>query len=191
MSKLLEKFELQVPVTSGYLLGNTLRQFAMRGSRTWQVAAYKLAKKEGTFGLSDGYNFSHLELFKGKLVSNTSSGVETEKFCTFVFDGKDYVCGDMTIQNLGAIGAPKIETCLVYASGSRTASQNYDVVKRLCPQDMSDFVVVPSRHSPTVNFTFKIEPYDTKFETLFIEATPGVVSLARESAIRFLTDLHI
>ena len=191
MSTLLDKIELRVPIDTGYLIGNTLRQFAMRGTNTWQVAAYRLASKEGTFGLSEGYNFSYLELLKGKLISNSVEAEEPERLCQFVRDGEVYRCEDMTIVNLEGIDAPKLEVCLVYANGSRTASQNYNVVKQLCFQNLNDFISVPSRHTPTIKFKFNIEPYDRNLETLVIESTPGVVKLAKESAVKSLMGLHI
>lgn len=186
-----ERVEIQVPVNMGPLVGNTLRQFAMRGSNTWQAAAYKLGSKEGTFGVGGGYSFSYLEFYKGKLVCPDGNANTAEKLCKFSLQGSDYVCGNMVIKNLGKLQAPSLDVCLVYASGSRTAEQNYAVVKRLCPQDVDDYVAVPSRHTPVIKFRFEVAPFDQKVETLVIEATPGAVRMARESAVKALSGLNI
>lgn len=187
----LERVEMTVPVNNGHLIGNTLRQFAMRGINTWQPAAYRLASKEGSFGISGGYPFSYLKFFDGRLVSPNVSATTCESLCKFELQGEDYVCGDMVLKNLGKIGAPSIDVCLVYAGGSRTAEQNQTVVRRLCAKDAKDFFVVPSRHTPTITFRFKVLPYDQDTETLVIEATPGCIAMARDSAVKSLTGLHI
>lgn len=187
----LERVELMVPVNNGHLIGNTLRQFAMRGTNSWQPVAYRLASKAGSFGLSGGYPFSYLELLDGVLVSNNVAMQGTEVLLKFDLNGEDYVSGGFHIKNLGKLGAPSLDVCLVYAGGSRTASENQGVVKRLCPQDMDDFVVVPSKHTPTIKFRFEVKPCDLASESLIIEATPGCISLARDSAVKSLTGLHI
>lgn len=187
----LERTEIQVPIDNGHLIGNTLRQFAMRGVNSWQVAAYRISGKDGSFGLSGGYSFSYLELLRGKLVSHNVNTTVTEKLCKFELSGSDYTCDGDVIKNLGKLGVPSMDVCLVYASGSRSAEQNYAVAKRLCPQDVDEFVIVPSRHTPTIKFRYEVLPYDQSHETLVIEATPGVVSLAKDSAVKSLGGLHI
>lgn len=187
----LERVEIQVPVNNGHLIGNTLRQFAMRGVNTWQPAAYKLASREGSFGLSGGYPFSYLELVSGYLVSPSVGATVSEDLRKFELKGEDYVCGDMILKNLSKLGAPSIDVCLVYAGGSRTAEQNQTVVKRLCAKDAKDFVAVPSKHTPTITFKYEVQPYDQSTETLVVEATPGCIKMARDSAVESLTGLHI
>lgn len=187
----LEKVEFKVALDTGHLIGNTLRQFAMRGTNTWQPVAYRLASKEGTFGLGGGYPFSSLELLHGSLVSPNVKSTVLEKLCKFERKGDEYVCEDMHLLNLGKLGAPSIDVCLVYASGARSAQQNYAVVQRLCPQDVKDFTAVPSKHTPAVVFRYEVEPYDQNNETLIIQATPGCVQLAREAAVKSLSGLHI
>ena len=187
----LEHVEFEVPINTGPLIGNTLRQFAMRGTNTWQVAAYKLGGKEGTFGLSGGHNFSYLRLLDGKLISTNVDAAITEKLCKFEFQDGLYRCGDMSITNLEKLSVPSFEACLVYASGSRTAEQNYAVVKRLVPQDLNSYFTVPSKHTLAIKFRYNVKPFDRQKETLVIEATPGVVMLARDSAVKSLSGLHI
>lgn len=187
----LERVAFQVPIDTGHLIGNTLRQYAMRGTNTWQPAAYRLAGKEGSFGLGGGFPFSSLELIRGHLVSSDVKFTVPEKLCKFERNGEEYICEDMRLLNLGKLGAPSIDVCLVYASGARTASQNYAVAKRLCPQDVQDFVSVPSKHTPTVTFRYEVTPYDQNSETLCVFATPGCVKLAREAAVKSLSGLHI
>lgn len=187
----IQPISMQVPINMGMLIGNTLRQFAMRGTKTWQPAAYKISEKDGTFGLGGEYNFNVLVFNKGRLVSNCETADTTEMLCDFERVGEDYVCGDMVIEGLGHIMAPSMSVCLVYAGGYRSKENNYAVAKRLCAQDANSYVIVPSRHTPTVKFSFRVEPLDLKSETLLIEATPGVVSMAREAAVRSLSGLHI
>lgn len=187
----LQHTEMQVPIDMGLLIGNTLRQFSMRGAKTWQPAAYKIGEKDGTFGLGGGYNFSVLEFSKGRLVSNCDAAETTEMLSQFERVGDDYVCGDMVIKNLGKLRAPSMSVCLVYAGGSRTKEQNYAVAKRLCAGDVNSYVIVPSRHTPTVKFSFKVEPLDQQNESLLIDATPGVVGLAREAVVKSFMGLHI
>lgn len=177
----LEVTEYRVPIDSGHLIGNTLRQFAMRGTYTWQPAAYRIAGKEGTFGLKGGYPFSILKFLEGYMVPNKVKLPGTEQLKEFVKDGSDYVCDGMVIKGLEGIGAPSIEVCLVYANGSRTKEQNRVVAERLCQYNVKDYVAVPSRHNPTIRFNYEIQPYDLTKETLIIRATQGVVSLAVES----------
>lgn len=191
MESQLERIERKVPKGSGYLVGNLLRQYAVRGTYTWQPAAYKLAGREGSFGLSGGYAFSYLVFVDGYIVSPAETTTVYEKMCKFVRQGENYVCDNMVLQNLSKLNAPSVDVCLVYDEGARTESQNYEVVRRLCPNDMDGFVVVPSRHTPTVKFGYKIEPYDLHSETLVIEATKGCVELAYNSAIKSLQELHI
>ena len=187
----LERVELRVPINNGHLIGNTLRQFAMRGTNTWQPAAYRLTSKEGSFGFSGGYPFSTNELLRGRLVSSDVKSSVPEKLCKFSRSGDVYVCDNMELLNLGKLGAPSLDVCLVYASGARSAAENYVVAKRLCQQDVEDFVVVPSKHTPTVIFRYEVMPYDQNSESLVISATPGCVSLAREAAVKSLSGLHI
>lgn len=187
----LEHMEFKVPVNNGHLIGNTLRQFAMRGVNTWQPAAYRLASKTGSFGLGGGYPFSYLELLNGVLVSKNVNVKGNEVLLKFDLEGEDYVHGDLVIKNLGKLGAPSLDVCLVYAGGARSASENQNVVKRLCPQDMGDFVTVPSKHTPTIKFRYEVHPYDLVSESLVVEATPGCVTLAIDSAVKSLQGLHI
>lgn len=193
MNGSVERFEMQVPINAGPLIGNTLRQFALRGSASWQVAAYKLSKKEGTFGLGGGYNFSYLELLKGKLICPPESSLPSGNSTIVRFDlvGENYVHNGMTIVNLGKLGAPSLDVCLVYASGSRTAKQNYSVVKNISSGDVSDFVAVPSKHTSVVRFRFEVKPLTMDREILVIEASEGCVGLARDFAVTALKELDI
>lgn len=187
----IERVELQVPIDTGHLIGNTLRQYAMRGTNTWQPAAYRLVGKEGSFGFSGGFPFSSNELFQGRLISSDVKFTVPEKLCKFERSGDEYICEDMRLLNLGKLGAPSLDVCLVFASGARTASQNYAVAERLCPQDVRDFISVPSKHTPTVTFRYEVTPYDQNSETLSICATLGCVAMARDAAVKSLTGLHI
>ena len=187
----LERVELNVPINTGSLIGNTLRQFAMRGTSTWQVAAYKVGAKEGSFGLGGGFDFSYLELLPGKVVSENVDTATTEKLCKFELKDGKYYCGDICIVNLSKLNIPSFQACLVYASGARSAEQNYAVVKRLCPADVNDYVAVPSRHTTAIEFRYTVNPLSQSEEVLVIDATKGTVKVARDSAVKSLSGLHI
>lgn len=187
----LETVELRVPAGKGYLIGNTLRQFAMRGCKSWQPAGYRIACKEGSFGFAGGYPFNSMAFFSGKLISPNEPTTVTEKLCKFELVNGEYVCDNMIITGLSMLGVPSMDVCLVYAAGSRTQQQNLAVVKSLCPKDMKDFAIVPSKHTGTIKFSYSVSPCDTVNEILTIDATEGSVQLARDSAVQSLQGLHI
>ena len=189
-----ERVKFTVPVDTGHLIGNTLRQFAMRGAHTWQVAAYKVGAKEGSFGFSGGASFSCLDLFDGTLVCSDAGTPGSERLCRFELSGDRYVAngtsGPMYIENLGKLGVMSMQVCLVYASGSRTAEQNYEVAKRIFGKDDEDFYSVPSRHTAAITFRYEVTPRDFNTEELCITATTGAVSTAPDSARMVLRDLQ-
>lgn len=193
LAKDLEHSSYVVPLGMGHLLGNTLRQFAMRGTHSWQVAAYKVGTREGSYGFSGGLCFSCLDLLEGSLVCSDVGVAGGEKSCKFELSDGRFVAngteGPMYIENLGNLGINSMQVCLVCASGSRTAEQNYEVAKRVFGPDDSDYYAVPSRHTAAVAFSYKVVPRDFKTEELSIDATPGVVQTALESARRALGDL--
>lgn len=190
----LETVSFEVPVNTGYLIGNTLRQFAMRGAPTWQIAAYKLGSRDGSYGISGNVGFSSNDLFKGVLVCDDDGEVGAAKSVRFVLDGNRYKSEDggsvKYIENLGNIGLPSMQVCLVYASGTRTTEQNYEVAKRILATDDGGFVAVSSRHTATITFSYEVTPLSTAKETLSIKATSGVISDARDAAIMALRDLR-
>lgn len=187
----IETIEFKVPTGKGYLIGNTLRQYAMRGSRTWQPAGYRIASKEGSFGFSRGYPFNYLDFLQGRLVSPKEESTITEKLCKFEYCDGNYVCGDMTIVGLEKLRIPTIDVCLVYSSGFRTQVDNYHVVESVCGGDVKDFAVVPSRHTDTIKFSYTTAPYDMCTEILTIQATPGAVETARANVVQSISGLHI
>ena len=186
------KSSFTVPAGMGYLIGNTLRQFAMKGTSSWQVAAYKIPRV-GSFGISPETPSTYLSLLKGKLYTT-----ETKNSCAydcvlkeFTLSGDDYVCDDMVIKNIGFLGLPRVEVCLVYASDARTAEENYISVKEICGSNVSDFISIPSRHNPTITFKYTVDPISREKEILSIEATPGSVDGAINIAMEALQALHI
>ena len=193
-TKDLEQTRFLVPVDTGHLIGNTLRQFAMRGTHTWQVAAYKLGAREGSFGFSSDLSFSCIDLFKGTLVCTDVGTAGAEKSCKFELSGDRYVAngtsGPMYIENLGNLGIASMQVCLVCASGSRTAEQNYESAKRIFGKEDEDFYAVPSRHTAAITYRYVVTPRDFSTEELSITATAGVVSAAREAAMMVLRDLQ-
>ncbi len=186
-----ERITMRVPLNMGHLIGNTLRQYAMRGSHTWQIAAYNVGPRAGSYGFANELSFSCLDLLKGVLICNDKPEPGKEKKCVFQLKGNEYVCGDMKIVNLGNLGITSMNVCLVCASGTRTAEQNFEVAKRLCPAEQSDFVAVPSRHTRAIKFRYEVTPYDLTTEILDIEATAGVVNFARSAAIQSLQELSM
>lgn len=189
----LEHVSFEVPVGQGLLIGNTLRQFAMRGAPTWQIAAYKVGTRQGSYGISGNVGFSCNDLFKGVLVCEDDGEVGAAKIVRFTLDGNRYKSeeGGSTkyIENLGNIGLQSMQVCLVYASGTRTMEQNHEVAKRIFTVDDGGFIAVSSRHTKAITFKFEVKPVSAIKESLFIEATAGVISDARDAAIIALRDL--
>lgn len=183
-----ERIELRVPVNCGHLIGNTLRQFAMRGSNTWQIAAYNLPMREGSFGFGGGYSFSYLDLLKGKLICPHEDAKDDVMVKKFQRQGDKFVCDDMTIVGLEHIDVSGLECCLVYANGSRTAAQNSMAAKE---QFADNCVAVPSKHTEAIVFKYSVEPYDKNTETIVLDATPGCVKSARQAAVTLLQALQI
>ena len=190
----IERTKFVVPVDMGYLIGNTLRQFAMRGTHTWQVAAYKVGARAGSYGFSSGLSFSCLDLLKGNLVCSDIGNAGESKVCKFELSGDKYVgqgvSGPMYIENLGKLGIQSMQVCLVCASGTRTAEQNQNVAERIFGTGDCDFYAVPSKHTATVIFRYEVVPRDFNTEELCINATPGVVSTALDAARIVLRDLQ-
>ncbi len=193
-AKALEHITYVVPLDMGHLIGNTLRQFAMRGTHTWQVGAYKIVPREGSYGFSGGLSFSYADLMKGVLVCTDVDMAGAEKSCKFELSGDRYVAsgdsGPMYIEKLGNLGIASFYACLVCASGTRTLAQNYEAAKRVFGSDDNSICAVPTRHTPAISFSYEVVPRDFKTEVLSIRATPGVVQSALESAQGFLRDLH-
>lgn len=187
----LERVELRVARGSGSLLGNTLRQFAIRGSATWQPAAFRAGPKEGSFGFSGESAFNYLDFNRACLLSEDDNPVTTEKLCKFERSGDDFICDGMVLTNLGKLNVQSLEVCLIYARGARTPAQNCAVAERLVPTDAKSFVAVASKHSRTIQFSFRVVPFDQITETLEITATPGCIAVARRDAVQALQGLHI
>ena len=189
----LEQVSYEVPIHQGYLIGNTLHQFAMRGAPTWQIAAYKLGARQGSYGISGNIGFSCNDLFKGILICDDDGEVGAAKAVRFTLDGDRYKSeeGGKTkyIENLGNIGLQSMQVCLVYASGTRTLAQNHEVAKRIFTTDDGGFFAVSSRHTKTITFQFEVKPLSAVKETLIITATSGVISDAHEAAKIALRDL--
>lgn len=193
-AKDLERTKFVVSVDMGHLIGNTLRQFAMRGTHTWQVAAYRVGARAGSYGFSSGLSFSCLDLLKGTLVCSDIGTAGEGRSCKFELSGDHYVAagesGPMYIENLGKLGIQTMQVCLVCASGTRTAEQNQEIAKRIFGSDNSDFYAVPSKHTAAVIFRYEVVPRDFSTEELCITATPGVVSTALNAARIVLRDLQ-
>lgn len=193
-AKELETRQFEVPIDTGYLIGNTLRQFAMRGAPTWQVAAYKVGSREGSFGIAGNVGFSCNDLFRGILLCEDDGVVGDSKNVRFTLDGDRYRAdgekGPMYIEQLGNLGLHSMQVCLVYASGTRTVEQNYETAKRIFGKDDSGFFAVSSRHVNAVAFRYEVIPKSLSKETLSITATSSVISDALESAQMILRNME-
>lgn len=193
-NKNVENSSFVVPIGMGHLIGNTLRQFAMRGTHSWQIAAFRVGPRVGTYGFSNNHSFSCLDLIDGKLVSNEDCVIGAEKSYHFEFQNGHYVAegsnGTVYIENLGNLGVQSMQVCLVCANGTRTAEQNSEVAVRFFGSDSEDFYAVPSRHTPTITFKFEVIPRDFNTEQLSISATAGAVSSALDSLQIVLRNLQ-
>lgn len=177
--------EFKVPINMGHILGNALRQVAIRGVFTWRVASYKVAPKDKSFGITGDNHFSFLEFTKGHLVSKSKPVGRDATKLTFVKSGSTYVSGDFSIEGLGHLNAPSMEVCLVADCGMRSAEDNRAITEKLASQDCNDFVCVPSRHSEQIQFSFTVTPFSEDEETLSIRFSGDCL----ESAMRQMTAL--
>ena len=177
----MEEITFTVPAGMGYLIGNTLRQFAMKGGYSLQIAAYKLGKNG--FGINAESPFSYLDLLQAKFICTDKGKHPYSQLCDFVLEGDTYVCGDMKITGIAGCGLPKLTVYLVYASSSRTAEENYDTLVSE-GNNADDYICVPSRHVAVSRFRFKVEPKTRDTEALYIEASDGAVKGAIENVMK-------
>lgn len=190
----IEHKTFKVDPNFGSIIGNTLRQFAMRGSETWQVIAYRVGSRSGTFGFSADRNFNYLDLLDGSLLYTDETHIGSAKICDVSLVGDNYVGElngkEIVITGLKKLGIPRMEVCLACFTGSRTVAQNRELIYKLRPGDAQEFSVVPSKHTLTTTFSFEVKPCNSSYEQLSIEADKGVVELARQTIVALFSGLQ-
>lgn len=146
-------------------------------------------------GAKEDTPYSTLMVLKGKAEGTPNKSDGSAILTSFVRQDKMYVerGGSMRILNLDNLG-PEIEVCLVKASGSRTAAQNYSTVEDLVKSNESsgklvDFVAVPSKHIPSISFAYTIEHHTETVDSLSITSEDGCVLSSIDEAIEQLTAL--
>lgn len=189
-----EKISVHVPYGEGYLIGDILRKYAIRGVGSWQAIAYRIDSQSPNFGMSNGVMVSYLDLIKGKLhcVGGHSSNTSTEPhLCQFNWNGKCYASGEFELHGISKAMGESLTVCLNFSQGNHSADQNREVLKKATQGKTDGYHVVPSSHSPVGIFRFKVTPIDEKEEWLEIEADEGAAHNALQSVVKSLTGIDI
>lgn len=184
----IESVQYRVPLGEGYIIGDTLRKFATRSVRTWQVIGYRVGTSSPNFGFSNGTTISYLELLRGKLLSHL--GASDGKPREVQLSWNDGVFENEEFQLTGvphAVG-DSITVLVDCASGYRSAEQNHDVIRNVVP-DPDAYFAVPSAHSTVGTFKYNVTPDDPKSEWLEIQANRDVLQGAIRAAVASLERL--
>lgn len=152
--------KIQVPKGTGDIYANIVRQVAIRGYKSWQIAGYNVGEKSVMLGFKDNIYFNQLDLISGTLnIKHTPSNATD--FCVEEFtedsteETSTYSSQHFIITNLPR-GIGKFEAVLVYASGLRCVQENTELIKENV-YDASNYVVVSSRHSESAKIAFSID----------------------------------
>ena len=168
--------EFNVPVNMGHILGNALRQVAIRGTVTWRVAGYCVPNRDMSYGISGDLHFSVMEFLKGTLEYNEKPTTDANKIIHMTKHGDEYVCEGFTLKNLGHLGVPSLSVFIVADSGRRTQQDNFDLLKSVVTTGYDSFVCIPTCHSETSQLSYTVEPKSVKEETLTIKSEESTLS---------------
>lgn len=181
----------EVRVGDGYLIGDFLKKFAIKGPPSWQIAGYQLDSQDTGFGIGNGAMGSSLELLRGKLVPTRYHEPGEPKFIRFTWDGKNFVSDGYELRGLNKSVGETLKVCLVYASGVRKCDRNFEVCKLAAGGIDTGIVAVPSTHTSTCQFRFDVNPINDKKEKLTIWADASVLNDAYQNAVMSLSGLNI
>lgn len=186
-----ENITFRVRIGEGHLIGDILKKYATRRASSWKIAGFKIDSNSVNFGFSDGKLVSYLEYVKAVLVCSSEQISKEPIIATFSWNGECFEYKDFKIYNLNPSVGKTIEVCLVYASGCRTADENFEEIRKLLGDEAERFLSVPSSHSEVHTFKYKVEPYDDQMEDLTITADIGVVDLAIKTVSESIQRLRI
>lgn len=186
-----DEIKVVVPVDMGYIIGDFLRKFALRGLPTWQIAGYKVDSTTPNFSFSSGSMSSYLSLLKGRLVLESEQEPGDPVVKKFSWDGSSYRNGSMTIEGLDHGMGDSLVVALNYTNNIKDAKQNYEICKIAAGGDATGFFAVPSRHVATKSFRFDVTPIDDKTEYLTIRADYRILNAAYDTAVKSLQGLNL
>lgn len=185
---MIESVQYRVPLGEGYIIGDMLRKFATRSVRTWQVIGYRVGTSSPNFGFSNGTTISYLELIRGKLLSGPGVSGGAPKQIQLSWDGDVFKNEEFELQGIPHAVGETITVLIDYASGYRSAEQNYDVIRNIVA-DPDAYFAVPSAHSMVGTFKYNVTPDDPKTEWLEIHADRDVLQGAIRAAVASLERL--
>lgn len=186
-----DEIKVVVPIDMGYIIGDFLRKFALRGVPTWQIAGYKVDSTTPNFSFSNGSMSSYLSLLNGRLVLESEQAPGDPVIKKFSWDGSVYRNGTMTIEGLNHGMGDSLVVALNYTNCVKDAKQNHEICKIAADGDATGFFAVPSRHTATKSFRFDVTPIDDKTEHLTIKADYGIITAAYDTAVKSLQGLNL
>lgn len=186
-----EEIRVAVPCDIGYLIGDFLRKFALRGVSTWQIAGYKVDSLTPNFGFSNGAMSSYLKLHDGRLVLEEDEAPGKPMVKQFNWDGSVFRSGSMVIEGLTHDIGDSILVALHYSNNSNSAKENYEVCKQAVGGEPEGYYVIPSRHVAAKAFRYNVIPNDDRTEWLSIEADYDILKTAYDAAVKSLEGLNL
>lgn len=185
-----EVVKLRVPAGEGHFVGDLLRKYAIRCGKSWQPIAYKLDNHAKNIGLPGGSLLDYTELYSGYIEHDDDSyptaKVGDVRVVDFVLSDGVYQCGSMRLVGINPAVGDCLKVCIRFDSGHVDAETNYEYLEEAFPSGVSGYLSVPSKHTDVKRFRFKIEPIDTEYEDLVIDADNGVAEKAYSHALRTL-----
>lgn len=182
----------KVPAGEGYIVGDLLHKYAVRGCPSWQVAAYYTGNRPENMGIGEASKGSVLD-FVGNVLTcdepETSAKDGDTKRIEFHWDGGEYTSGPYHLK-----GLPKqqetLTALLVYSYGQRTSKQNFALVEEHANSDtLTSWYAVPTRHVSTGTFRYRVEVHAEGDEWLVITADSDTVQQAYNAAVQTLLGL--
>ena len=181
--------ELKTNPDEGYFLGDLLHKYAVKGSPTWQVAAFETGARPQNMSLPSFTFGSVLDLIDSRLVGDSISdaqGSTRPKIVQFRWNGERYAWNNCHLEGLNHILGDQFNAVVVYAFGQRTAEQNYEsAASILRPNEMKQWTVVTSRHSVASRFRYTVEKR-IDYDILRIDASRQSVESATAAALSAL-----
>lgn len=187
----LEHVKLRVPCQEGYILGDLLRKFAIRGAPSWQIIGYVINSVAPSFGVSEGVLVSHLNLLQGVLEVKGDVPAGLPQLREFTWNGTSYACTDFEIKGLIHGFGDTITVALAHCTGTRSAKQNYEYFLSTFGNVADGIYAVPSRHVNVTKFKYDVTPIDDESEWLSISADDGVIRSAYSRAVKSLSRLNL
>lgn len=183
----------EVPKGEGYIIGDLLHKYAVRGSPSWQVAAYYTGERPENMGLGENACGSVLDFLGNVLVceDDAPKGKDGSTMCVdFKWEGTCYRSGPFTLEGL-AKQQDTLTALLVFSFGQRTSKQNFGLIEGYAHGDeVRAWYAVPTRHVSTGAFRYRVETRAEGDEWLTITADSAAIQSAYESALSSLESIR-